>query len=151
MASFWITVTNQWPIFSPFCIKSVTELHGCFSNTYISIADVAALTRHAKKLTEYAYKSLQPFVWNYPGEPIPEVTITNSHLSWSSAILYQLSSSTMIHSILPVQLACLTSFCTTPLQSSLAWHPPLHTPYISSTNHCLLFATHAHSISTCLL
>ena len=31
----------------------------------------------------------------------------------------------------------------------LAWHPPLHTPYISSPNHCLLFAAHAHSIATC--
>jgi len=30
-----------------------------------------------------------------------------------------------------------------------AWHPPLHTAYISSPNHCLLFATHAHTITTC--
>jgi len=26
----------------------------------------------------------------------------------------------------------------------LAWHPPLHTAYNSSPNHCLLFAAHAH-------
>jgi len=31
----------------------------------------------------------------------------------------------------------------------LAWCPPLHTPYISSPHHCLLFAAHAHSIATC--
>ena len=36
----------------------------------------------------------------------------------------------------------------------LAWHPALHTyihttPYISSPNHCLLFATQAHTIATC--
>jgi len=31
----------------------------------------------------------------------------------------------------------------------LAWYPPLHTPYISSPNHCLLFAAHAHTITTC--
>jgi len=31
----------------------------------------------------------------------------------------------------------------------LAWHPQLHTPYISSRNHCLLFAAHAHTIPTC--
>ena len=31
----------------------------------------------------------------------------------------------------------------------LAWHPPLHTPYISSPNHCLLFAAHANTIATC--
>jgi len=30
-----------------------------------------------------------------------------------------------------------------------AWHPPLHTPYISSPNHYLLFAAHAHTITTC--
>jgi len=31
----------------------------------------------------------------------------------------------------------------------LAWHLPLHTPYIFSPNHCLLFATHAHTIAAC--
>ena len=31
----------------------------------------------------------------------------------------------------------------------LAWYPPLHTPYIFSPNHCLLFAAHAHTIATC--
>jgi len=31
----------------------------------------------------------------------------------------------------------------------LAWYPPLHTPYISSPNHCLLFAAHVHTIATC--
>jgi len=31
----------------------------------------------------------------------------------------------------------------------LAWHPPLHTPYISSPSHFLLFATNAHTITTC--
>jgi len=31
----------------------------------------------------------------------------------------------------------------------LVWHRPLHTPYISSKNHCLLFAGHAHAIATC--
>jgi len=31
----------------------------------------------------------------------------------------------------------------------LVWYPPLHTPYISSPNHCLLFAAHVHTISAC--
>jgi len=30
----------------------------------------------------------------------------------------------------------------------LAWHAQLHTPYISSLNHCLLFAALAHTIAT---
>ena len=29
------------------------------------------------------------------------------------------------------------------------WHSPLHTPYISSPNYCLLFAAHAHTIAIC--
>jgi len=45
------------------------------------------------------------------------------------------------------------SFCTTSLQVlfglPLGLAPPLHTPYISSPNHCLLFETHAHAIATC--
>jgi len=28
----------------------------------------------------------------------------------------------------------------------LVWHPHIHTPYSSSSNHCLLFAIHAHTI-----
>ena len=39
--------------------------------------------------------------------------------------------------------------CVFSLLYLLTWHPPLHTPYISSPNHCLLFAAHAHTIATC--
>jgi len=31
----------------------------------------------------------------------------------------------------------------------LIWHCSLHTPCISSSNHCLLFTAHAHTITTC--
>jgi len=31
----------------------------------------------------------------------------------------------------------------------LGWHPPLHSPYVSSPNHSILFTTHAHTITTC--
>jgi len=31
----------------------------------------------------------------------------------------------------------------------LTWHHQLHTQYISSHNHCLLFSAHAHTIATC--
>jgi len=53
---------------------------------------------------------LWPFVWDYPGEPVPEETFTHSHLSWSSIILYQLPTSTMIRNILSVYFTCLTVF-----------------------------------------
>jgi len=66
--------------------------------------------------------------------------------------LYLLSPSTTIHGILPIQSMCFTVFFHN-LQVffglPLAWHPPPHTPYISSPNHYLLFATHAHTIATC--
>ena len=31
----------------------------------------------------------------------------------------------------------------------LVWRPPPHISYISSNNQCLLFTTHAHTITTC--
>ena len=60
------------------------------------------------------------FVWDYLGEPVPEETFTHSHPSWSSITLYQLSPSTMIHSILPVQFKCLTVFLHS-LSPSFLW------------------------------
>jgi len=52
---------------------------------------------------------LRPFVWDYPGEPVPEKTLSHPP-SWSSSNLYQLLPSTKIHSILPVQITCLAIF-----------------------------------------
>jgi len=91
------------------------------------------------------------FVRNNLGEPVPEETFTHSHLSWSSIIPYLLPPSIMIHGILPVQFMCLTVFFISKfsLVFLLAWHPLLHTSYICSSNHCLLFAAHVHTIATC--
>ena len=99
------------------------------------------------------YGSLD-FVRHNPGELVPGETFTHWHLSFSSIIPYLLPPSFMIHGILLVQFTCLAvffhNFC---LKFSfiylLAWHPPLHTPYISSPNHCLLFAAHAHTLMWC--
>jgi len=55
------------------------------------------------------YGSLD-FVWDNPGEPVPEETFTHSHLSWSSVIPYLFPPSIMIHGILFVQFMCLTVF-----------------------------------------
>jgi len=52
---------------------------------------------------------LRPFVQDYPGEPVPEETLTHPP-SWSSSSLYQLLPSTTIHSILLVQITCLAVF-----------------------------------------
>jgi len=43
-------------------------------------------------------------------------------------------------------------FCTISVQVFMVWHPPLHTVhtlYIFSPSHCLLFTAHAHTIATC--
>ena len=53
-------------------------------------------------------RSKRPFVRDYPGRSVPEETFTHLHPSWSSDILYRLPSFTTIHSILCVQLTCLT-------------------------------------------
>ena len=71
---------------------------------------------------------LRPFIRDYPGEPVPEETLTHPP-SWSSSSLYQLLPSTMIHSILPVQFTCLAIFlhnlCLCPLLST-SWSGDLH-------------------------
>ena len=51
---------------------------------------------------------LRPFVRDYPGELVPEETLTHPP-SWSSSNLCQLLPSTTIHSILFVQITCLTN------------------------------------------
>jgi len=99
----------------------------------------------------HTHTNTQPF-YSYPGEPVPEETFTHPP-SWSSSNLYQLLPSTMIHSILPVEIVCLAIFLhnlsTSSLVYLLVWSPPPHIPYISSPNQCLLFITHAHTIATC--
>ena len=88
------------------------------------------------------------FVQDNPGELVPEETFTYSHLLWSPIIPYLLPPSITIH----VQFTCLTVFpplSKFSLDYFLAWHSPLHTPYISFPNNCLLFAAHAHTITTC--
>jgi len=78
---------------------------------------------------------------------------THISLSWSPVILYHLPPSTTIHSILPVQITCLTVFLhnlsPSPLWST-SWtgtfHFILHTFFI---NRFLLFTTHAYTNATC--
>ena len=96
------------------------------------------------------YGSLD-FVRDNLGEPAPEETFILSHQLWSSTIPYLLLPSITIHSILSAQFTCLfpQSLSKFSLVYLLAWHPPLHTPFISSPNHCHLFAAHAHTIATC--
>ena len=94
----------------------------------------------------------QPLVRDNPCRPVPEETLTHSHPSWSSDILYHLPPFTMVNGILFVHFTCLT--LVQPLSRSclvflLVLDPQLHTPYLSSPNHHLLFAAHAHTNAAC--
>jgi len=92
---------------------------------------------------------LRHFDWDCSGELVPEETFTHSHLS--STIFDQLPPSTTIS----VQFTCLAVFlhnlCPSPLWCTSLSGPSssYHTPYISLPNHCVLFATHAHTNAIC--
>jgi len=105
---------------------------------------------------------LRPFVQHYPGEPVPEETLTHPP-SWSSSNLYQLLLSTTIHSILPVQIMCLAIFCTTSfhvlfglalsLEPSTSYSIHFFTQSMSSFRstspyHCNLFCCSINIISS---
>jgi len=52
-------------------------------------------------LYDLTHTHIQPFygsmdfVWDNPGDPLPEETFTHSHLSWSSIVPYLLHPSTV--------------------------------------------------------
>jgi len=78
--------------------------------------------------------------------PFTPIVVINHPLS-ASSIYYNPRhppcSIYMPNSLFPRSLS---KFC---LVYLMAWHTPLHTPYISSHSDCLLVATHAHTIATC--
>jgi len=86
------------------------------------------------------------------GQPRWAGTIRNIHpLTTSVVINHSLSDCSIYYSpcsiyvpdsLLPQSLSKFS------LVYLLAWHPPLHTPYISSPNDWLLFAAHAHTTTT---
>jgi len=109
----------------------------------------AALHTH----TQPFYGSLD-YVRDNPGETVPEKkhSPTHTHRGHQSSLSafsiyydpwHPPYSIHMLYSLSPQSLSKFS------LVYLLAWHPPLHTPYISSSNHYLLFATHAHTITTC--
>ena len=77
----------------------------------------------------------------------PIVVISQSSLSVKFCFLHILQSMASSCSIYVPD--GLSTICFLFLWSTSAWHPPLHTPNISSPNHCLLFMAHAHTIATC--
>jgi len=87
--------------------------------------------------TQPFYGSMD-FVWDNPGEPVPEETFTHSHLSWSSIVPYLLLPSNTIHGILLVQSMCLTIFFHNPSPSflwSTSWTRTLHFVHTYTHTH----------------
>ena len=105
--------------------------------------------------------ALQSFVQDYPGEPVPEETLTHPP-SLSSSSLYQLLPSTTICSILPVQITCLAIFLhnlspcplwSGALQDSTSYSIHFFTQLVSSfcntcPYHCNLFCCSISIISS---
>ena len=56
----------------------------------------------------HTHNHLMAFVRDNQGRPVPEKTLTHSHPTWSSDILYHLPPFTTIHGILFVHFTCLT-------------------------------------------
>jgi len=123
-----------------------------FNRNYASSLHTQTQTH---RYTHTTILQLSQFCPGQPRQAGPEETFTYSHLLWSSIIPYLLPPSITIHGILSVQFMCLIvlfhnlspNFSLVFLWTSL--HPPLYTPYISSPNHCLIFAGHAYTIATC--
>jgi len=78
----------------------VTQAQGCEQLAQILYAAVPQ--QHTHTITTVLWL----FVLDYPGDPVPEETLTHP----SSSRLYQLLPPTTIHSILLVQITCLAIF-----------------------------------------
>jgi len=117
----------------------LTRAMSCTSSNLRRIKTNKLTITTAKTTTTTTTTVLRPFVWEYPGEPVPEETFTHSHLFQSSIILYLLPPSIVIYGILPVQFTWLTAFFHN-LSPSFLWSTSW-----SGTLHFILH-TFLHSI-----
>jgi len=86
----------------------------------------------------HTHNRLTSFVRDKPGRPVPEETLTYSHPTWSSDILYHLPPFTTIHGILFVHSTCLTI-----LSDNLSPGPL----WSSSSSWTLNFILHTYIVS----
>jgi len=122
----------------------------CSMYTGIFVTVGVNMTLSMSDKTHTTILRLSGFCPGQPGEPVLEETFTHSLIN------HPLSASSIHHD--PWHPLCLIYMPGSLFPQSLikfsfislfVWHPPLHTSYISSPNHCLLFAAHAHTITTC--
>ena len=135
------------------CLQATVLFHSLVLSFEAKATNIRLRPRSTLHTHTQPFYGFMDFVRFNQGEPVPEETFTHSHLLWSSICLSASSvycnpwhppcSVHVPDSLFPQSLSKFS------LVSLLAWHPPLHAPYISSPNHCLLLATHAHTIATC--
>jgi len=146
----WIVAFNALPLLvgrkeeHPVCKKIwliwcwCGYLYGarCWWSAY-GLAELMSLPPHHLLLLPF----YSPFFRDYPLSRFQKKH-SPTHTCRGRQSSYLLHPSTTIHGILPVQSTCLTVFLPQSLSKFslvylLAWHPPLHTPYISSSSHYL--------------
>ena len=110
------------------------------------LVDVRCYDERLKYLHTHTHDRLTAFGPGQPGRPVPEETLTHSHPSWSSDILYHLPPFTAINGILFVHFTRLTvlSYNLSPgplWSSSWSWtldfilHTFLHTVIVIFSQH----------------
>jgi len=92
------------------------------------------------------------FIALFAGLPGGASTRRNIHPLTPALIINHPLSAFSIYYDPPCSVCVLASLFAQPFSRSslvylLVWNPPLHTPYISLPNHCLLFITHARIIA----
>jgi len=155
MGSGCLLVYNSYQLFDVFRDLCIYQFHKNLSITFWVIL-----------LTLQPFYGSLDFVWDNPGEPVvvsklkftyycryqkkhsPTHTylVINHPLS-ASSIYYDPWHPT--YSIYVPDSLFAQSVSKFSLVYLFAWHPPLHTPYISAPNCCLLFAAHVHTTATC--
>ena len=106
-----INVFLQWLI-PKFCITFIDGVDFAtwfYAHVVINQQKLSNRLNTTHTHTQLLYGSMD-FVWDNPGELVPEETFTHSHLSRSSIVPNLLHPSPTIHSILPLQFRCLTVF-----------------------------------------
>jgi len=115
-----------------YCLKLKTYFFGKFQILHSSVTATTTV--------------LRPSVQDYPGEPVPEETLTHKthHPDHHPIFIcfFPSMASTTIHSILPVQITCLAIFFAQPLSMSSLVYPT----FWSGALH-LIFHTFLHQIS----
>jgi len=139
---------NFFPLFAAYSSKpeNYFKEYVCKDDSKLRICCIYYTHTHTHTHTQLFHGSLD-FVWDNPGEPVSEETFTHSTLTPTVVISHPLSASS-IHcdpwhppcsiyvpdSLFPQSLSKFS------LIYLLAWHPLLHTPYISSPNHCIYYS-----------